>query len=253
MYQTIRWKLEVHSELVKFGLKHNILSEVISREYRKNSYNTWLELPRKLAFSKGFVFSEGTPPKALREIFLEEIYNISGFTPAEDQVIIDVGANYGDSAIWWANTFKSKVIAFEPLKDVFGVLEENIRINNANVTAYNVALGNGDIIVGSSEGYMFSAGGDLNMRTEKLDNYSFERVDLLKIDVEGFELEVLKGAENTIRKFNPRIIIETHSKELRRKCHEFLMTLGYRLKVEGRTGYIKAPGMDRVTNLFYST
>lgn len=253
MYRTIRRKLNEHSDLVKFGFRHNILNEVISRKYRKNSYNTWLEIPRKLAFSKGFVFSEATPSTALREIFLEEIYNINGFTPAEDQVIIDVGANYGDSAIWWAKTFKSKVIAFEPLKEVFGVLEENIKINHANVTAYNVALGNGDIIAGSSDGYMFSAGGSLNMKAEKLDNYSFKRVDLLKIDVEGFELEVLKGAQNTIRKFNPRIILETHSKELRIKCHEFLMTLGYRLKVEGRTGYIKAPGMDRVTNLFYST
>ena len=72
-----------------------------------------------------------------------------------------------------------------------------------------------------------------------LDSYSFKRVDLLKIDVEGFELDVLLGAENTIRQFKPRIIIETHSKELRKKCHAFLSSLGYSLKVEGRTVNIK--------------
>ena len=99
---------------------------------------------------------------------------------------------------------------------------------------------------------MFSSGGDIKIRSEKLDHYSFERVDLLKIDVEGFELDVLLGAENTIRQFKPRIIIETHSKELRKKCHVFLSSLGYSLKVKGRTVNIKKPGMDKITNLFYS-
>jgi FkbM family methyltransferase len=205
----------------------------------------------RIANRKGFVFSENTPSGALREIFVEEIYNVGGFTPAFNQVVIDVGANYGDSAIWWAKTFRCKVIAFEPLVNVFTVLEENIKLNNADVMASNLAIGNGEEISGSSDGNMFCSGGDIKIRTEKLDSYSFERVDLLKIDVEGFELDVLLGAENTIRQFKPRIIIETHSKELRKKCHAFLTSLGYSLKVEGRTVTSKAPGMDKVTNLFY--
>ena len=123
--------------------------------------------------------------------------------------------------------------------NVFNVLEENIKLNDADVTAYNLAIGNGEEVSGSSDGNMFSYGGDLKIRSEKLDSYSFKRVDLLKIDVEGFELDVLLGAENTIRQFKPRIIIETHSKELRKKCHAFLSSLGYSLKVEGRTVNIK--------------
>ena len=90
--------------------------------------------------------------------------------------------------------------------NVFNVLEENIKLNDVDVTAYNLALGNGEEISGSSDGIMFSSGGDIKIRSEKLDHYSFERVDLLKIDVEGFELDVLLGAENTIRQFKPRII-----------------------------------------------
>ena len=136
--------------------------------------------------------------------------------------------------------------------NVFNVLEENIKLNDADVTAYNLALGNGEEISGSSDGNMFSSGGDIKIRSEKLDSYSFKRADLLKIDVEGFEMDVILGAENTIRQFKPRIIIETHSKELRKKCRAFLSSLGYSLKVEGRTITVKSSGMDKVTNLFYS-
>lgn len=241
-----------HSDLVRFGVIHNLLTDFISKRYRKASYNTWLEIPYKHTISKGFVFSKNTPANALREIFVDEIYNVIGFTPAAEQVVVDVGANYGDSAIWWSRTFKAKVIAFEPLNEVFNVLEENVRLNKAEVTTYNVALGNGDLISGSSDGNMLSAGGNLTMKAEKLDSYIFERVDLLKIDVEGFEVDVLKGAENTICRFKPRIIIETHSKELRKKCHEFLSSHGYTLTVEGRTVISKANGMNKITNLFYS-
>ena len=109
--------------------------------------------------------------------------------------------------------------------NVFNVLEENIKLNDADVTAYNLALGNGKEISGSSDGNMFSSGGDIKIRSEKLDSYSFKRADLLKIDVEGFEMDVILGAENTIRQFKPRIIIETLSKELRKKCHAFILRL----------------------------
>lgn len=123
---------------------------------------------------------------SLREIFTQGIYNIEGFTPAKGQVVLDVGANYGDSSIWWAKKFGAKVVAFEPLNDVFIELEKNIELNCADVIAYNVAIGNGEEISGNSQGRMFSAGGDLKIKTKRLDDYSFDRVDLLKIDVEIF-------------------------------------------------------------------
>jgi FkbM family methyltransferase len=252
MYGLMKWKLMQHSDFVKLGMNHNLFMEFLLREYRKSTYEKWRELPLIKAVSDGFIFSGSTPSIALREIFIEEIYNVDGFKPESGQMVIDIGANYGDSAIWWAKAFGTKVIAFEPLVNVFNALEENIKLNNVDVTAYNLALGNGEEISGSSDGNMFSSGGNIKLKSEKLDSFSFERVDLLKIDVEGFEMDVLLGAENTIRQFKPRIILETHSRELRKKCHAFLSSLGYSLKVEGRTVTIKSPGMDKITNLFYS-
>ena len=252
MYGSMKWKLMQHSDFVKLGLNHNLFMEFLSRGYRKSTYEKWKELPLIKAVSDGFVFSKSTPNVALREIFVEEIYNVKGFTPHKNQTVIDVGANYGDSAIWWSKKFGAKVIAFEPLDDVFKILEENITLNKADVKAYNMALGNGSDISGNSEGTMLIRGGNVKFRTEKLDSYALEQVDILKIDVEGFEFEVIQGAEKTIRRLKPHIILETHSKELRRKCNEFLNELGYKLKFEGRTVISDSPGMDRVTNLFYS-
>jgi hypothetical protein len=88
-------------------------------------------------------------------------------------------------------------------------------------------------------------------QTKTLDSFNFDRIDLLKIDVEGFEYDVLNGAVNTIRRLKPKIILETHSKELRQKCDDFLKKAGYRLKVEGRTVLSNQKGFDEVTNLFY--
>ena len=116
-----------------------------------------------------------------------------------------------------------------------------------------MALGNGsDITGGKGKGTMFNySSNEKTINTKKLDDFSFDRIDILKIDVEGFELEVLKGSEKTIKRLKPKIILETHSRELRQKCDDFLKKAGYQLKVEGRTVLSKQKGFDEVTNLFY--
>ena len=252
MFKSIKWKIKEHSDFVKTGLNHNLFKDFLSRKYRKSMYKIWDGLPLRKALSDGFIFSQDTPSIALREIFMEEIYNVKGFTPEKDQVVIDVGANYGDSSIWWSKKFGARVIAFEPLEDVYRILNDNIRLNNAGVITYNLALGNGANIKGKRNGSMLAVGGDTEIASSKLDDFKLEKVDLLKIDVEGFEYGVLNGSAETIKKFKPKIIIETHSVKLRRICHEFLSSMGYMLKVEGRTIISDSLGMDKVTNLFYA-
>jgi len=100
MLQTMKWKLLEHSDLVRYGVEHSLVKDFISYNYRKSQYKYWCELPGQLAALKGFKFSENTPSTALREIFLEEVYNVDGFKPETGQTVINVGANYGDSSIW---------------------------------------------------------------------------------------------------------------------------------------------------------
>ena len=53
---------------------------------------------------------------------------------------------------------------------------------------------------------------------------------IIKIDVEGFEMNVLRAAEYTIKKYKPKIIIETHSFNLFYEVRDFLTNIGYELK-----------------------
>lgn len=238
--------------LKNYGIQHSFLNEVLYKNYRKETYKIYKELPLRAAETCGLKFSNSTDPLLLTEMFLANEYDINGFTPSEGELVVDVGANVGDSALWWWKKYGAKVVAFEPLISTFKILKENIELNGADVIIHNIALGDGKDITGGIKGSMFSINGNNKFSTIPLDQFELKEVKILKIDVEGFELEVLKGAEETLKFNNPKIIIETHSTELRQKCHQFLTNMGYTLRIEGRTVINKSPGMDKLTNLFYS-
>jgi FkbM family methyltransferase len=127
-------------------------------------------------------------------------------------VVLDIGANTGEFIINAKKTFPSaRIIAFEPVQSCFIKLKERFG-NKSNIKLYNVALGSenkkGEIFVSDfspSSSIVRPAG---NYKTEEIDIKKLdEYLDLLKeedkvfikIDVEGFELEVLKGAESVLR------------------------------------------------------
>lgn len=252
----ISWKIEEHNDLLSAGLTHNLFLDFLSRAYRKKAFNQWTEYPIRFAEESGCNFTPDTPGRTLKEIFVDKVYSIDGFTPEKGDVVLDVGANYGDSAIWWAKTFGAKVIAFEPLKNVYSILCKNIEMNHIeNIMAYNIALGKGNKLEGYSNGDMFIAGKKGQQKlidSMPLDNFPVETVNILKIDVEGFEADVLEGGIKTLKKHRPKVIMEVHSYLLKQKCHSILTELGYRLSLSGRIVKSGAPGMDLVQNLFYS-
>lgn len=146
-------------------------------------------------------------------------------------IIFDVGANIGTFTTWMARAFpKGNVFSFEPQRSVFQILCGNVAINNLyNVYTYQYAIGdqNSRIEVdepnyfGNEDYGTFSLVDTVvkNVTDQKLivevktidwiiDFYSVPRVDLIKIDVEGMDLSVLKGASHMIEKYHPCIFIE---------------------------------------------
>ena len=153
-------------------------------------------------------------------------------------VIIDVGAHIGYLTKEFAQAHQAniQVIAFEPGDYCMSILRLTVK-NLSNVTLVKAGLGNHD---GFSElklpikkrgnwGIGLSQiGGDTNTReylvnsveVKKLDTYADEtnlnRVDLLKVDVEGGELDILKGATKLIKKFKPIWYLEVDDSMLKR-------------------------------------
>ena len=84
-----------------------------------------------------------------------------------------------------------------------------------------------------------------------IDSFNFNNVKLIKLDVEGYEFKALNGMINTLIKYCPKLIIETHTSELFKLCSDFLNKLNYKLIWENNKG--KGIGIfDEVKETFWS-
>ena len=143
---------------------------------------------------------------------------------------IDIGASIGMNAVNYAEYFDS-VESFEPDPDVYKCLLETITANGCdNVNTHPVALSNQNgtnILVKFPRatfantlipiGYKGKSRPQLEIQTHKLDDYKFDGVNFIKIDVEGNEMAVLEGAEQTILTYTPVIQIEVKPQMLKRQ------------------------------------
>lgn len=123
---------------------------------------------------------------------------------------IDIGAHCG---LWTAQLaqYFERVEAFEPLQRHIECWKKNAGWKLSN-RLHEVALGEkvgtcGMKVVEGLSGRSHVNGGD-QFKMDRLDSHQFEDVDFIKIDTEGYELFVIKGAEETIRKWKPVMIVE---------------------------------------------
>ena len=141
---------------------------------------------------------------------------------SEGSVVLDIGANIGYYTVLFAEkTGKTgKVIAIEPDPINFEILQKNIKENNLrNVVAVQAAVGNENKkmkIYESKENYgdhrMWGNGLAVSVFCRKLDDLlkelEYEKIDFIKMDVQGFEAEVIEGGKNIIEKNKPIIFFE---------------------------------------------
>lgn len=159
----------------------------------------------------------------------------------KNPVIIDAGAYIGNHSIFFAKCCDAKVIAFEPYIESYNNLKKNIEINNLQniVTAHNYALGSsrktgGMVVANKSNTGMTkvepNAPGDIEIRTlDEVVLNNVKRIDVLKIDVEGMEVELLKGAVQAISRYKPLIYVEAFENERLREIIKLLAPMGYRV------------------------
>lgn len=127
--------------------------------------------------------------------------------------IIDIGANSGEFALLARAAFPTaRIISFEPQPEAFAALTKTMR-KDAHFQSFQVALGEEESTAimhvsafSPSSSFMVQSPDSvaLEMKIEKLDRYenliSITDTTILKLDVEGYELAILKGAELFIRK-----------------------------------------------------
>jgi len=140
-----------------------------------------------------------------------------------DWVFLDVGANIGYYSILFSRLApEGKVYAFEPTS-TFDMLKQNLDFNHAsNVVPYKMAVGKS---TGTKTDKFFriweQEAETLECPFTTIDQFIEEnnitKIDAIKIDVDSYDFEVLQGAINTIRRFNPFIMVEIANKTLQKR------------------------------------
>ena len=176
----------------------------------------------------------------------------------KDKIVLDIGANIGAIAQALEQSGFT-VEAFEPLPEVFALLKKNFKGK-----AHNVALGErgGTTTMpkisydkennfgGFSCGTAYKDAGSIDIPIHKLDDYKFDNIGLMKIDVEGYEERVLRGAMETIKRCKPILYMEDDRDDKSASLHKTLAELGYRCEQHRPYLYREANFFNKKENIW---
>lgn len=167
-----------------------------------------------------------------------------------DDFFIDVGANVGTYSIWAAE-LGAEVLALEPAEDTYAELEANIKLNDYPIKALRAAAGSmcgeARLTSGKDDRNSLTLSGGVLVPIVTLDSILNGRaVNGVKIDVEGYELEVLRGCEKALSSHQIKLIqLEWNSTSMaavgtgREPVAGLLNTYGYRLYRPDRHGVLQ--------------
>ena len=159
-------------------------------------------------------------------------------------IVVEVGANLGAHTVWFAKATSDGggVIAFEPQRLVFQNLCANLALNHVlNAIPMREACGAaaGTVIIPIVDPRVPQNFGAFTIKQDatdgdavplvRLDDHDIPRCRLLKVDVEGMELEVLQGAAEMIARCRPILYVENDRKEKSPELIRYIASLGYEM------------------------
>ncbi len=151
----------------------------------------------------------------------------------KNDYVLDIGTNIGSTLLSFANKIgnNGRVFGFEPDKLNYDSCLQNIKLNDfENIQVSNIGLGDScgkfKMVTDTSSNrgmnrisYSVVDDNVAEIQVETLDKWleinSINRIDLIKMDVEGFELKVLKGGKSSILSHTPRLFIELDDNHLK--------------------------------------
>ena len=182
--------------------------------------------------------------------------------PKKGEVFLDVGSHVGKYSFKVSKLVQNDglVIAIEPVPTNYDALIKGIKLNVfRNVTALNIAAWNRNcelkIFIGDSSGHhsakLDKSLGCIEVRGKKIDDairkFNINRIDWIKIDVEGSEVEVISGLKNILKRYSPQIIVEVRNENLP-KIYSILEKTNYSL-----TPINESENRDNTIKCYYCT
>ena len=156
--------------------------------------------------------------------------------------ILEIGANIGNHMLYYCSRLDAKAVhCFEPNSLNFENLQKNVALNNLEDRVFLYKKAAGDAMgrgreknfslantgMNAVEKLDDTAGDNTGIEIVTIDSFHFSNLNFIKIDVEGFELEVLKGARQTLQVCNPVVMVEVFENN-KPKVDEWMHSLGYK-------------------------
>ena len=194
---------------------------------------------KKIFFSESYLLKRRLI-RAIKKSYEKELEIIDKFADKSKDAL-DIGVYRGVYSYKLSSNFK-KIHSFEPNPLLFPYLEKNLKRIVPNIQLYNIALSNKDgeidlklplrskSIFKDNIEELFKLGAasihptktfenfkNIKVKTSQLDNIKLDnKIKFIKIDVEGHEIEVLKGSENTIKTNRPVLLVEIEKRRSQR-------------------------------------
>jgi len=178
---------------------------------------------------RGLAFHIDAATKSQRVLGLDEAEITSAIRrlTADAGSALDIGANDGWYSLYFASRPNiERVIAFEPCQALMGRVQENFALNDPTFAEKLSCM---NTFVGTTD--------DENWCTVDSVVNDLPRPILLKIDVDGGELDVLRGGRRLLESGQALLVIETHSKDLEDDCFALLADFGYEVRVVRNAWY----------------
>jgi FkbM family methyltransferase len=229
----------------------------LSRLFQNHTYTSRHGLAKGLRRRGGLAFLPSFVPRSTEMIREEKFIAALDLT---GETVYDIGADQGIYTLFFARKVgpQGRVITFEPNPISYSHVVTNVQLNNfPNVEVRNVAIGEmpGKLTFAFPAKDPGRGSADEMIREQILKEPGSQAVEVnvetldqlisaadlpaptfAKIDVEGFELQVLRGMSNTLKTKRPRLFIEIHGADMKAKVENirqvgsFLLEHGYKIK-----------------------
>jgi len=163
----------------------------------------------------------------LHQIYLANQYNLSDIL--KDKIVVDAGANIGVFSLMCAAYSPKRIYAFEPIKETYDILVENVKENGLEniIFPINKAIGDIDTKMELSHDGVGDLSASISPDSKRgplkfkqiievvsLDNFmKDEQVGYIKMDIEGYEENALNGGRNLIKKYKPILSFSAYHKK----------------------------------------